>query len=153
MVVTVPGMGDDIQAIKAGILEIADVLVVNKADREGADRAESELVAMLQLRAAGAPEVEIIRTVASSGQGVPELLAAIGRHGQRARETRQLEARAEARARVQLGELVHERLLAAVERSLGPRGGLAALAREVAARRSDPYSAADEVVAAVLAGR
>jgi LAO/AO transport system kinase len=152
VVVTVPGMGDDIQAIKAGILEIADVLVINKADREGADRAERDLVAMLHLRSASAPEVEIIRTVASTGQGVPDLVAAIGRHGARARESHQHEARAEARARSQLTELVHERLLGAIDRALAGRGGLPVLAHEVAGRRVDPYTAADEVVAALLGG-
>src|SRR6185369_16581932 len=84
VVVTVPGMGDDIQAIKAGILEIADVLVVNKADREGADRTERDLIGMLELRGHGMPPVEIVRTVATTGQGIPELVAAVDRH--RARE-------------------------------------------------------------------
>ena len=84
VVVTVPGLGDDIQAIKAGILEIADVLVVNKADREGADRAVSDLTHMLELRGgAGASRAvepgEIVKTVAGSGQGGDELLAAHGR--------------------------------------------------------------------------
>ncbi len=85
VVVTVPGLGDDIQAIKAGILEIADVLVVNKADREGADRTERDLMHMLDLRAAGErKDVEIIRTIANrglgNGSGIAELAEAIERH-------------------------------------------------------------------------
>src|SRR5439155_16004368 len=72
VVVTVPGLGDEIQAIKAGILEIADVLVVNKADREGADRSARDLTGMLELRGHDAVPVEIVKTVASTGQGVDE---------------------------------------------------------------------------------
>src|SRR5690606_28762926 len=81
VVITVPGLGDDIQAIKAGLLEIADVLVVNKADREGADRAERDLMHMLGLREGERREVEIVRTIAAwgvrEGSGIAELAAAI----------------------------------------------------------------------------
>ncbi len=81
VVVTVPGLGDDIQAIKAGILEIADVLVVNKADRDGADRTVRDLTHMLDLR--GGHPVDIVKTVATTGQGIDELVAAIDRHQQK----------------------------------------------------------------------
>src|SRR6516225_1812623 len=80
VVVTVPGLGDEIQAIKAGILEIADVLVVNKADREGADRTVRDLVGMLELRPHDATPVEIVRTVATTGKGIDELALAAERH-------------------------------------------------------------------------
>ena len=151
VVVTVPGMGDDIQAIKAGILEITDVLVINKADREGADRAERDLIAMLHLRSMDAPEVEIVRTVASNGGGIPELVAAIERFEARATAAHVLEARGRARARAQLVELVTAKLLEAAEASLAGQGGLDALATRVAQRTQDPYGAADEVVRALLA--
>ena len=75
VVVLVPGMGDDVQAIKAGIMEIADVFVINKADQPGADRVERELQAMLSLSAGAAPA--IVRTIATEGAGIAELLAAI----------------------------------------------------------------------------
>lgn len=84
VVVTVPGLGDEIQAIKAGILEIADVLVVNKADRPGADAAEQALRAALDLaprRDPQEPAKNIVRTVATTGEGVDALLAAIDAHG------------------------------------------------------------------------
>jgi LAO/AO transport system kinase len=144
VVVTVPGMGDDIQAIKAGILEIADVLVINKADREGADRAERDLISMLHLRSHDAPEVEIVRTIASSGSGIPELLAALDRHQTRAGNVR--EVRARARARAQILELVHDRLLSSVSAA-----GIDDLARAVAERTRDPYGAAEELLRALLA--
>src|SRR5262249_55733327 len=97
VVVTVPGLGDDIQAIKAGILEIADVPGVNKADREGADRTVRDLTHMLELRGAtGKGHVEIVRTIATTGAGIEELVAAIDRH--RARAAGDDAARARARA-------------------------------------------------------
>ena len=142
VVVTVPGLGDDIQAIKAGILEIADVLVVNKADREGADRTVRDLTHMLDLRR-GHP-VEILKTVAITGQGIDELVAAIDRHRGKEDGAR----RAEARAAAQLLDLVRDRLNQAAQAALDARGGISALAADIAARRRDPYDVADEVVAA-----
>jgi LAO/AO transport system kinase len=150
VVVTVPGLGDEIQAIKAGILEIADVLVVNKCDREGADRTVRDLVGMLELRPAGAPDVEIVRTVASRNEGLGELAAAIDRHHTRMQGSPAGAQREARRAEAQLRELLHERFVGAADRALAARGGLRALAQEVAERRTDPYTAADEVAAAVL---
>src|SRR3989442_156209 len=103
VVVTVPGLGDEIQAIKAGILEIADVLVVNKADREGADRTVRDLVTMLELRGHDAAEVEIVRTVATTGKGIDELAAAVERHRGRSPPSRD---KAHQRAQAQLREQV-----------------------------------------------
>ena len=142
VVVTVPGLGDDIQAIKAGILEIADVLVVNKADREGADRTVRDLTHMLDLRSG--QRVDILKTVATTGEGIDELVQAIDRH----RATQDGSRRAKSRAAAQLLELVKDRLLVAARSALDARGGLDALAEEIAERRRDPYAIADEVVAA-----
>jgi LAO/AO transport system kinase len=79
VVVLVPGMGDDVQALKAGIMEIADIFVVNKADQPGADRVEQELRAMLSLGGSDRPAPAIVRTVATEGTGVEELLSAVAR--------------------------------------------------------------------------
>ena len=87
VVVLVPGMGDDVQALKAGIMEIADVFVVNKADQPGADRVERELRAMLSLGDGDRPNPEIVQTVATEGVGVEELLAAIERAPKEGRRT------------------------------------------------------------------
>jgi LAO/AO transport system kinase len=148
IVVTVPGLGDEIQAIKAGILEIADVLVVNKADREGADRTVRDLVGMLELRGHDARPVEIVRTVATTGQGIDELIQSIDRH--RASEGGAKDAsasRARARARAMLTELVIDRLRRRAEGVIATRD---ALVEEVAARRLDPYTAAEEIIAAIV---
>jgi LAO/AO transport system kinase len=151
VVVTVPGLGDDIQAIKAGILEIADVLVVNKADREGADRTVRDLTHMLELRGghgARGRDVEIVRTIATSGAGLDDLIGAVARH--QAAVAADGEQRARVRAAAQIAELVKDRLAREAEKVLAARGGLDALAAEVAARRRDPYGAAEEIVRAVL---
>jgi LAO/AO transport system kinase len=151
VVVTVPGLGDDIQAIKSGLLEVADVLCVNKADREGVDRTERDLMHMLDLRADGErKDVEIVRTVAihgdRAGSGIAELAAAIERHRGRAWSGSGSEQRSVARAAAQLGELVRALLTDRVERTIAERGGLREFAVEVAARRVDPYTAAAKIL-------
>ncbi|RMH42208.1 MAG: methylmalonyl Co-A mutase-associated GTPase MeaB, partial [Deltaproteobacteria bacterium] len=152
VVVTVPGLGDDIQAIKAGILEIADVLCVNKADREGADRAVRDLMHMLELRAAdgGRRDVEIVKTIATRGDsedsGIAELMAAIERHREREGEGGQ-RRRVRQRAAAHVAELVRTMLADRAKAVVAARGGLDAVAEEVAERRRDPYTAAESIVA------
>jgi LAO/AO transport system kinase len=147
VVITVPGLGDDIQAIKAGLLEIADVLVVNKADREGADRAERDLMHMLGLREGERRDVEIVRTIAAwgmrAGSGIAELAAAIEAHGERVGAASDGARR---RAEAHVTELVRALLAERVEAILAA-GGLDAIAGDVAERRRDPYTAAEELVA------
>lgn len=154
VVVTVPGLGDDIQAIKAGILEIADVLVVNKADREGAARAERDLLHMLDLRAHGErKQVEVRRTVATrgtaEGSGIAELGAAIERHRARCWSGEGAAARRVHRRAAQLTELLRALVADRVERALAERGGLSELAAAVEAQEQDPWSAAEAILAAV----
>jgi LAO/AO transport system kinase len=151
VVVTVPGLGDDIQAIKSGLLEVADVLVVNKADREGADRTERDLLHMLDLRAHGErKEVEVVRTIATrgtaEGSGIIELAAAIAAHRERAWSGPGAVERAKARAGAHLAELVRALLADRVARALDARGGLAEVAEAVVARRSDPWTIAEQLV-------
>jgi len=153
VVVTVPGLGDDIQAIKAGLLEIADVLVVNKADREGADRAERDLMHMLDLRTGERRDVTIVRTIATrgtaEGSGIAELAAAIEAHRARAWTGEGATARATARAVAQLAELVRALLADRASRALAARGGLAEIAGDVVARRRDPWTIAEELLASM----
>ena len=149
VVTMAPGMGDAIQAAKAGILEVADVFCVNKADREGADRTARELQEMQKLgdgagEAGWTPPIE--RTVASSGEGVPALADAIDRHLEWLAESGRRDARVLDRARLQVRELA----LGAVRKRFASmeRGEIVeALARRVADRELDPYRAADELLA------
>lgn len=155
-VVVVPGLGDDIQAIKAGILEVADLFAVNKSDREGSDRTVRDLRHMLELNhamlGAGdvAPyEVQIIKCVASEGQGIAELWSAIDAHYQHLKSGPGLLLRETQRAKSELVEILRERLLrTAVEKLARTHGGarIDDLARRIALREIDPYTVADEAL-------
>jgi LAO/AO transport system kinase len=155
VVVVVPGLGDDIQAIKAGILEIADVFAVNKSDREGADRTVRDLRSMLDLshatRAAQSGEVfeiPIVKCVASENAGVDELWRAVDSHWDFLRAGSGLLERETLRARTELVELLRERMLrAAVERLAASGARLDDLARRIARREIDPYQVAEEAAA------
>jgi LAO/AO transport system kinase len=151
VVVTVPGLGDDIQAIKAGLLEVADVLVVNKADREGADRTERDLMHMLDLRTGDRKDVEIVRTIATrgtaEGSGIKELAEGIEKHRERVWNGEGANARAVARATAQLSELVRAQLADRAAKAMAQRGGLAEIAQSVVDRRRDPWTLAEELVA------
>lgn len=146
VVVEVPGMGDDVQSIKAGVLEIADLFVVNKADREGADKTIRMLRSMLHL--GGAPEdgwePPVLPAVATSGQGIAEIIAAADRHAAHLRAGGQAAAHARAAAEGELRAAVQE---LAVERLRGPAWD--DLLAKIAARQRDPYSAAEELLAAL----
>ena len=147
LVVLPPGQGDDIQAIKAGILEIADVFVINKADREGADRLEAELQAMLALsgdtETAATP---IVKTVAISGSGVAELMEAVERHRSRAVTREARRKREMDRSRDRLLDLLREEMFKRVRRTCLADGEMEALVEDLASRRRDPYSAAEAVL-------
>ncbi|MGE5275379.1 MAG: methylmalonyl Co-A mutase-associated GTPase MeaB [Acidobacteriota bacterium] len=141
-VVLVPGLGDDIQAIKAGILEIGDVFLVNKADREGADRTAAEIATMLDFTPDRAWRPPIVRTVATRGEGVEEALEAIESHGEFLQSTGEGSRRRRRRVRARLLALLGERFRRAVEESAPKPDGLEEAVGEVFARREDPYSAA-----------
>ncbi len=144
--VTVPGLGDDIQAIKAGILEIADVLVLNKADRPGADETARDLAGTLTLgkpRTAWKPP--IVRTVATAGEGVAELVEAIARHFAWAAQSGERDRRRRAAARGEVEELLRDALVRRLRALLGEERVDAAVAR-VAGREIDPYAAVEELV-------
>src|SRR5213083_159259 len=117
--VTVPGLGDDIQAIKAGVLEIADVLVVNKADRPGADEAARDLAQMLSLAKDRPWKTPILRTSAQSGEGLPELIEAIDMHRAWARESGEYLERRSGAARAEVESLLREALLRELEGRVG----------------------------------
>jgi LAO/AO transport system kinase len=147
VVVLVPGMGDDIQAIKAGIMEIGDVFVINKADREGVLRTEKELEALLSL--AMRPDYwqpPIIKTVATENKGTEDLAAAIEKYYEYQRKTEASAERRRAIARWRILELLRERLLARTLETDSASERLEILAAEVADKRRDPYSAVEELM-------
>lgn len=144
--VLIPGMGDDIQTFKAGVMEIADVFVVNKADRPGADRVEQEITAMLSIApSAGAWQPPIVKTVATTGEGVPALRAKLDEF-RASGETGPLQLRRRERWRLRLLTLLRQNLF---ERALSDRlgdGVIDARIEDLVARRTDPYTVVDELI-------
>jgi LAO/AO transport system kinase len=148
IVLLAPGMGDAIQAVKAGILEIADIFVVNKADRDGADATYSDIRGMIALGERGPDQwrPQIVRTVASRGEGVDDLVAAIDKHTTWLVEHDELRRRREARAAAEVEAIALGTLRSRIG-SLRHGTALPALASRVAAGETDPYTAADELLA------
>jgi LAO/AO transport system kinase len=148
LVVMVPGLGDDIQNMKAGLMEIGDIFVLNKADREGADRLEQQLLAMLSLvmpRDGWHPPV--IRTVATENRGIGDLAEAIGKFRKQFEASGERQRKHVQHWKRRLLELVESRLL---EQVLGGPTGearLAELAQAVAERKKDPFTAVNEILA------
>lgn len=141
--VTVPGLGDGIQAIKAGILEIADVLVVNKADLPGADEVVRDLALAVSLGKGRAPWTPpIVRTSATRGEGIDDLVAAIGKHAAWARESGEAERREADAARAEVEALLREGLARRLRERVG-RERVDDAVRRVASRAQDPYSAVE----------
>ncbi|MCO6512259.1 MAG: methylmalonyl Co-A mutase-associated GTPase MeaB [Aridibacter famidurans] len=146
-VVLVPGMGDDIQAIKAGIMEIGDVFVINKADREGVIRTEKELEALLSLaHRQDLWNPPIVKTVATESKGIEDLSEAIEAYSKFVKEGGKSAERRVAIARWRLLELTRERLLAELLSNNGTEEKLDRLAEEIAEKKRDPYSAAEELI-------
>jgi LAO/AO transport system kinase len=145
IVTIVPGSGDEVQALKAGIMEIADIFVVNKADREGADRTVTSIEAMLSLHsfAAGTWRPPIMKTVATTGQGIPELLAAIETF--RAHTAASQGVRRRERAEWRLRELLGQRFLTHIEQRVLQPGEFNRMLDRIAARETDPYTAVDDI--------
>ena len=150
LVVEMPGMGDDVQAIKAGVLEIADIFVVNKADREGAEQTVRQLRAMLRL---GDPaidgwEIPVLTAVANQNQGMVEIIAAIEQHSDYLQASGQDQQRLQSRVERELGAAVQELALEMLRGSTWED-----FVQQVAARTCDPYSAARQLVDALIETR
>jgi LAO/AO transport system kinase len=147
VVVLVPGMGDDIQAIKAGIMEIGDIFVINKADREGVLRTQKELDALLSL--AHRPDMwnpPIVKTIATENKGVEDLSTAIASYLNFRSSSEHAGDRRRAIARWRLTELLRERLLADLMSRNGTGQRVDELAADIAEKRLDPYSAVEAII-------
>lgn len=147
VVVTVPGLGDGVQAIKAGLLEIADVFVINKADREGVDATRRDLELILQMGEAedDAPEKPILETVATRGEGIEELLEAIDDHRDRLTEAGALDRRRRDRLALRVERILSDRVLEAARRR-----GLTRRVEEGHEAHADPYRVADSLWTDIL---
>uniref|UniRef100_A0A831XLW1 Methylmalonyl Co-A mutase-associated GTPase MeaB n=1 Tax=Geobacter metallireducens TaxID=28232 RepID=A0A831XLW1_GEOME len=149
VVVSVPGLGDDIQAIKAGVLEIGDLFVVNKADREGADRTARELAAMLEMKQTkpGDWQPKVLLAEASRNRGIEEMVDEIEAHRGYLADSGALERLREERSARQFMDLLRERLFAEVYGHIRVNGRFREIVADMAARRTDPYSAVEMIIA------
>jgi LAO/AO transport system kinase len=151
IVVMVPGLGDDIQAIKAGILEIGDVFAVNKADREGVDKVCREIEMMLDLnqeKVLWRPPVK--KVIASQNEGVTELLAAIDQHKNWLSESGELLARRSERIKTELLAILNEQIGRFILARVSSNGQFEELLHNVEARSVDPYSAVQNILKDIL---
>ena len=152
VVVVTPAGGDDVQAMKAGIMEVADILVVNKADLPGADAVLAQLRSLTTMASRGRPETPILSTVATKKEGVTELADAIEEHKRRLEASGAIKQQRLERARHQVLALARHRLLEQILAATERDGRLDELVRSVAARELDPYAAADRLTAAADRG-
>jgi len=144
MVVLVPGMGDDIQAIKAGIMEIGDVFVVNKADRPGADKTVTEVTMMMSLVEEHGDWVPpIVKTVASQSKGIDELDAAIAKHFDYLSASGELDRSNRERVRIRIETMLKEKFM---ERLLASTANYDAILEDVLRKRNNPHDAAESVL-------
>jgi LAO/AO transport system kinase len=155
LVVTVPGMGDDIQAIKAGILEVADILVINKADREGASRTYQELTQMLELQAhrkASAWKAPVLMTQAKDNEGIEALMAAVRDHQEFLAQdgSQGLQRARGAKVRQEFLELLKEGVSRHLVQQLESDGRLDRVLKDILEKQTDPYSASEVLVLETL---
>jgi LAO/AO transport system kinase len=147
IVVLVPGMGDDVQTIKAGIMEIADIFVINKADRDGAERVEREIRAMQSLATRNDNWTPpIVKTVASEGTGIAGLLAAIEKYREYLRQSDRAQARRVENWRGRIAEMLRDALFQRVLSYYLSEGLATRYATEVAEHKRDPYSLVEKIV-------
>jgi len=152
VVTIVPGTGDEVQALKAGIMEIADIFVVNKADREGADRTAASVEAMLALQAWTTEtwRPPIVKTEATTGKGVPELVTAIGRFREHTKA--EVGRRRRARAEFRLRELLGRAFMRHLEQDVLTDGEFERELDRIATRETDPYAVSEAMIGRALGG-
>lgn len=148
LLIEVPGMGDDVQALKAGVLEVADILVINKADREGADRLANHIKTTMRLlpHAAGAWIPPIVKTIAADGTGVKELAEAIESHRTFLLKNGLLEKERRERLRAEVLERARDLLLRRITRNLDESGKLDQMLDNLMLHKSDPATAAHSLI-------
>jgi LAO/AO transport system kinase len=152
IVVLVPGMGDDIQAIKAGIIEIGDIFVINKCDREGADRMETELRVALEMgrKREDGWEPLIFKTEAILGKGIFELVYGIYRHKQSLEKSKAFEKKLRERTKTTFLGILQSEVMAHFLQKMEREGQWETLLDDLMTRRTDPYSLAEKVMAEEL---
>ncbi len=150
VVIHAPGLGDEIQAIKAGMMEIADIFVVNKADRENANKTMMDIQATLQLDNKAKPwRPQVLKTIALTGEGVPELVEKIEEHCTFLNQQPQF-ARSRERVEIELTDALREKIVDSVLQDLKQQRSFEELVQNISERKIDPYAAAEQLLRKVL---
>jgi LAO/AO transport system kinase len=151
LVVLVPGLGDSIQTIKAGIMEIADIFVVNKADRSGVEQTLAELESLLDISCTKAERrIPIVTTVATEHQGIGELITEIANHWEYVHKTHVFETQRRKRYEAELVEIIRKRLMNFIFDESMFKGKVESLIDQITKKELDPYSAAEEILGNIL---
>jgi len=150
LLISVPGLGDEIQALKAGIMEIGDILVVNKADREGADRLVTELSLTLELSPPGPWKPPIIKTVAITGEGIAELISKVLEHRKFLETGNGLAKKRKVRVREEIIRLIEQEISQTVHQMFRYDPAFDEVVTQVVAREKDPYSYVQSVTEPIV---
>ena len=148
IVVLVPGFGDGIQAMKAGVLEIADIFVINKSEQGGADQLEQELMIMLEMGSRRVSEwkIPIYRTEAITGEGIEELITGVQQHKEMFHREESFQQRKRERIRVEFIEILRSSLMKEIAQKLSNNGALDQIVENIAKREVDPYSVVEGII-------
>jgi len=150
LVVLVPGLGDSIQTIKAGLMEIADIFVVNKADKSGVDQVVAEIESMLDISLKSDRETPIVTTSTKKHQGIPKLVSEISSHRNYLKKEKRLEIKRRKRYEAELTEIIKMRLMNLIFDESKFKERIDTLIDQISKKELDPYSAADEILGKIL---
>jgi LAO/AO transport system kinase len=150
LVILVPGLGDSVQTIKAGLMEIADIFVVNKADQPGVEQTVAELESMLDLATHIERRTPIVTTSAKEKKGIPLLLNKITEHQEYSKKNKMFDARRRQRYEAELIEIIRKRLMNFILDENKLKGAVDCCIDQISRREQDPYSAADEILGKIL---
>lgn len=150
LVVLVPGLGDSIQTIKAGLMEIADIFVVNKADKPGVEQVVAEIESMLDISSKSDRETPIVQTSTKQTQGISELLSEINNHKNYLKKEKRLEVKRRKRYETELTEIIRKRLMSLIFDESKFKDKMDRLIDQISKKELDPYSAADEILGKIL---
>ena len=151
LVVLVPGLGDSIQTLKAGIMEIADIYVVNKADREGVDQTVAEIQSLVDISCSDKDrKIPILQTVARDKKGVVELVEEVEKHKKFLEKTKKFEAQRRLRYEAELVEIIRKRLMNLVFDESKFKDKVESLIGQISRKEIDPYTAAEEILGKIL---
>jgi len=150
LVVLVPGLGDSIQTIKAGLMEIADIFVVNKADKPGVEQVVAEIESMLDISSKSDREIPIIQTSTKKNQGIIDLIREIDNHSLYLKKEKKLEIKRRSRYETELTEIIRKRLMNLIFDESKFRDTIDVLIDQISKKELDAYSAADEILGKIL---